>query len=162
MELWHPQSATRVDALITTSWDGREAILSLSTPGFDISSAAGGRDLFDALQQLRLRLEPLGWFPLCNGSRTDCYPSGMARDMGGARAVYELKMGKAGRFPLVGLFEPAPPDKVGTVSDQDAFFRKWLDGPKSQCRLSKLRAAVQTRGLGCPEGRDHDREDLWS
>jgi hypothetical protein len=52
--------------------------------------------------------------------------------MGGAHAVYELKMGKAGLFPLVGLFEPAPADKVGTVSDQGAYFRQWLDGPKSR------------------------------
>lgn len=50
----------------------------------------------------------------------------MARDMGGARAVYELTIGKPGRPPLVGLFEPAPPEKVGTVADQDAYNQRWL------------------------------------
>jgi hypothetical protein len=39
---------------------------------------------------IRLQLEPLGWFPLCNGARLDCYPSAMARDMGAGRAVYVL------------------------------------------------------------------------
>ncbi len=132
VDLWHPQSGTRADALITASWDGRDAGLSIAAPGLGMTLTARGRDLFDALQQLRMQLEPMGWFPLCNGSRTDCYPSGMARDMGGARAVYELQMGKAGRFPLVGLFEPAPPEKVGTVSEQDAYFKRWISGPKAR------------------------------
>jgi hypothetical protein len=55
----------------------------------------------------------------------------MARDMGGGRAVYELTMGKPGRFPLVGLFEPAPHEKVGTVAEQDAYYERWLKAPKS-------------------------------
>jgi hypothetical protein len=46
--------------------------------------------------------------------------------------VYELAIGKAGRFPLVGLLEPASPDKVGTVAEQDAYFRRWRDGPKNR------------------------------
>jgi hypothetical protein len=132
VELWHAQSAAKADALITSSWNGRDAALSLDAPDLGLALTAKGRDLFDALQQLRLQLEPLGWFPLCNGSRTDCYPSGMARDMGGASAVYELTIGKAGRFPLVGLFEPALPDEVGTVAEQDAYFKRWMDGPKSR------------------------------
>jgi len=48
-------------------------------------------DLFAALQDLRKKtLEPLGSIPLCNGARVDCYPSGMARDMGGGQVVYVL------------------------------------------------------------------------
>jgi hypothetical protein len=130
VDLWNPQSAAIAGALITSSWNGREAVLSLAVSNLDLALAVTGRDLFDALQKLRLQLEPLGWIPLCNGARTDCYPSGMARDMGGASSVYELTIGKAGRFPLVGLFEPAPSDKVGTVADQDAYFQQWLNGPK--------------------------------
>jgi hypothetical protein len=132
VDLWHQSSAVRAGALITSSWSGRNATLSLDAPDLSITLTAAGRDLFDALQQLRLQLEPLGWFPLCNGSRIDCYPSGMARDMGGASSLYELGIGKADRFPLVGLFEPAPPDKVGTVTEQDAYFGRWIRGPKSR------------------------------
>ena len=132
VDLWHALSAMRAGAPIRSSWNGRNATLSLDAPDLGITLTAAGRDLFDALQQLRLQLEPLGWFPLCNGSRIDCYPSGMARDMGGASSVYELEIGKAGRFPLVGLFEPAPPEQVGTVSEQDAYFGRWISGPKSR------------------------------
>ena len=50
----------------------------------------------------------------------------MARDMGGARSVYELTIGEAGRPGLVGLFEPAAAANVGTVADQDAYYRRWM------------------------------------
>ena len=104
--------------------------MSLTVPDLGMTMEIRGRDIFDALQQLRLKLEPLGWYPLCNGARVDCYPSGMARDMGGAQAVYVLTIGKSGRPPVVGTLEPAPRDSVGTVAEQDAYFRRWLDTPK--------------------------------
>lgn len=125
------ESGNTCAALISFGWDGRNAYLSVEVPGADISAQAEGRDLFDGLQQIRRELEPRGWYPLCNGARIDCYPSGMARDMGGGRAVYELTMGKPGRPPLVGLFEPAPPERVGAVADQDAYYSRWLDSLKS-------------------------------
>jgi hypothetical protein len=93
--------------LITSHWDGREAVLLLTGLDLDITLVARGRDIFDALQQLRLKLEPIGWYPLCNGARVDCYPSGMARDMGGAQAVYVLTIGKSGKPPLMGTLDPA-------------------------------------------------------
>jgi hypothetical protein len=116
--------------VITSHWDGREAVLLLTAPDLDITLEIRGRDVFDALQQLRLKLEPIGWYPLCNGARVDCYPSGMARDMGGAQAVYVLTIGKSGKPPVVGTLEPAARDNVGTVAEQDAYFRRWLDTPK--------------------------------
>jgi hypothetical protein len=130
VDMWNANSGVTCGALIIFRWDGRDAILSLDVPELDLSAEAHGRDLFDGLQQLRLQLEPLGWYPLCNGARIDCYPSGMARDMGGARAVYELTIGKPGRPPLVGLFEPAPAAKVGTVAEQDTYHQRWLTTPK--------------------------------
>jgi hypothetical protein len=105
-------------------------MLSLTVPDLGMTAEIRGRDIFDALQQLRLKLEPLGWYPLCNGARVDCYPSGMARDMGGAQAVYVLTIGKSGRPPVVGTLEPAPRGSVGTVAEQNAYFRRWLDTPK--------------------------------
>jgi hypothetical protein len=53
----------------------------------------------------------------------------MARDMGGGAGVYVLssKRHLGRRLPLVGTFEPAPKESVGTVDDQDAYFRTWLD-----------------------------------
>ncbi|HEX2322486.1 MAG TPA: hypothetical protein VHJ18_26195 [Streptosporangiaceae bacterium] len=89
---------------------------------------ADGPDLFDALQQLRLMLEPHGWTPLCNGARVDCYPPGTARDMGGGTMVYVLgrKPRRFRRLPLVAIFDPASKEAVGSVADQDAYFGRWL------------------------------------
>jgi hypothetical protein len=130
VDLWHKTSDAVSGGLITSHWDGREAVLLLTAPDLDITLEIRGRDIFDALQQLRLKLEPIGWYPLCNGARVDCYPSGMARDMGGAQAVYVLTIGKSGKPPLVGTLEPAARDNVGTVTEQDAYFRRWLDTTK--------------------------------
>ena len=129
-DLWNIKSGVTFGAMIAFRWDGRVAVLSLEAPELDLSAEASGRDLFDGLQQLRRHLGA-GWYPLCNGARIDCYPSGMARDMGGARAVYELTIGKAGRPPLVGLFEPAPAEKVGTVAEQNLYNLRWLATSKT-------------------------------
>jgi hypothetical protein len=33
---------------------------------------------------------------------------------------------------MVGLFEPAQADKVGTVAEQDAYYQRWIDARKSR------------------------------
>lgn len=129
VDLWNKRSGQIVGAIVSSEWDGVNARLSIEAPEVDLSLQADGPDLFAALQQLRKTLEPLGWVPLCNGARVDCYPSGMARDMGGGMDVYVLS---ARRFlrrrpPLVGTFDPAPKETVGSVDDQDAYFRRWLE-----------------------------------
>jgi hypothetical protein len=130
VDLWSQRSGKIVGAIITPRWDGVNAQLSIEAPDLELTLHADGPDLFAALQELRKTLEPLGWFPLCNGARVDCYPSGMARDMGGGAGVYVLsaKRHLRRRLPLVGTFEPAlKEESVGTVDDQDACFRTWLE-----------------------------------
>jgi hypothetical protein len=131
VELWNGLSDAVTEALITCRWDGRNAELSLGAPDAHLSLEATARDAFDALQRVRLQLEPLDWYPLCNGARVDCYPSGMARGMGGALTVYVLAVGRSARPPLVGLFEPAAREQVGPVADQDAHYERWIATPKS-------------------------------
>jgi hypothetical protein len=130
IDLWNQNSGEVVGVTINPGWDGRNAQLSVEAPELDLSFQADGPDLFAALQQLRKTMEPLGWFPLCNGARVDCYPSGMARDMGGGASVYVLSAKRhfRRRPPLVGTFEPAPKESVGTVADQEAYFTTWLEG----------------------------------
>jgi hypothetical protein len=128
VDLWSQRSGEIVGAIITPRWDSGNAQLSIEAQEIELTLQADGPDLFAALQQLRKSLEPLGWFPLCNGARVDCYPSGMARDMGGGTSVYMLsaKRHLGRRLPLVGTFEPAPKEAVGSVDDQDAYFERWL------------------------------------
>lgn len=124
--LWNRRTSSTSEASIACRWDQRMAVLSLTSASVDPMEAVGA-DMFEALQQLRLRLEPLDLYPLCNGARVDCYPSGMARDMGGGLRVYVLTIGQSERPPVVGTFDPADPGQVGTVAEQDAHYSRWLD-----------------------------------
>jgi hypothetical protein len=128
IDLWNEGSGETVSAVFGLEWDGVSARLSMEAAELGPALQADGRDLFDALQQLRKQaLEPLGWVPLCNGARVDCYPSGLMRDMGGGMDVYVLSGRRWLRLrrPLVGTFEPAPKESVGTVEDQDAYYERF-------------------------------------
>ncbi len=56
-------------------------------PGITLKSCDGGAwsadgdDIFEAMSRIRLQIEPLGYQLLCNGARTNAFPSGMSRDM---------------------------------------------------------------------------------
>jgi len=128
VQLWNRHSGEFVNGTFTPSWDGTSARLTLDVPDLGLHLHADGPDLFDTLQQLRLSLEPLGWTPLCNGARVDCYPSRMARDMGGGTMVYVLNHRPHWwrRLRLVGTFDRASKEFVGSVADQDAYFERFI------------------------------------
>ena len=87
-----------------------------------------GNDLFDCLCELRKTFQRNSWFILCNGVRIDSYPSGMSRDMGGAKKVYINKLGlRPERIDLVKIFDEAPLDNIGTVDEQIAYHKLWLE-----------------------------------
>lgn len=88
---------------------------------------ATDEDVFEALCKLRLRLEEEGCLLLCNAARKDAYPSRMSRQMSGGRKVYLLKPGVQGRREdLIDVFDAAPLDQVGTVTEQRLMFEDWL------------------------------------
>ena len=129
VDLWNRKTGEIIGAIISPQPDGRRYQLSVEVPELELSLQGDGPDLFAALQQLRKTMEPLGWFPLCNGARVDCYPSGMARDMGGGNSVYMLSARPSllrRRLPLVGTFDPAPKESVSSVAEQDAYYERWL------------------------------------
>jgi hypothetical protein len=74
-------------------------------------------DLFDALLELRRRLEADGRMLVCQGALPDVWPSGMSSQMSGGRIAYRL--GGDGRgLERVDVFDPADPDEVVCVADQ--------------------------------------------
>lgn len=88
---------------------------------------ATDEDVFEALCKLRFSLEEEGYLLLCNAARKDAYPSRMSRQMSGGRKVYLLKSGLQGRREdLVDVFDAAPLDHVGTVTEQRLMFEAWL------------------------------------
>lgn len=85
-----------------------------------------GPDLFEALVEIRRQLEPAGWRIAVQGARTDTYPSGMARDMGGGERVYVLRpRQQAKREDLVDTLEPADANLLATVDEQAKYFDSW-------------------------------------
>lgn len=90
---------------------------------------ASGRDYFEALASLRRQLEESGWLLAVQGARRDTYPSGMLRDMVGARRVYVLEAGRPmSRDQLVDIFADADPADAGTVEEQRDHFLAWRQG----------------------------------
>lgn len=84
-------------------------------------------DLFEALSLIRLEAEKHGYFILCNGARTDAYPSRMSRQMGEGGKLYVFKSGMpAQREDLVNIFGPAEFQQVGTVAAQRVAYDAWL------------------------------------
>lgn len=103
---------------------------------------ASGFDIFEALMNLRLELEPLGIQACLNGARRNAWSSFMQRDMGEGEVVYLLTPGNQGRAPHVWTLEPAPCSAVATVAQQLAFYDAWRaalpDPPARRFRRSAL------------------------
>jgi hypothetical protein len=88
-------------------------------------------DAFEALVQIRLRLEPAGYKLLCNAARRDVYPSAMSRQMSRGFSAYKLTLGRYAKMEdLVRVLDPAPPETIGTVAEQRAFFESYFNAKK--------------------------------
>jgi hypothetical protein len=84
-------------------------------------------DLFESLAELRAALERSGARLLCQGACRDVLPSPAARQSGGGRMAYRLRMGEpTRRDDLVDIFAPADPACLGSVAEQRAYARAWL------------------------------------
>jgi hypothetical protein len=95
--------------------------LSFEYPGGEITAEESG--YFEAMCQIRLKLEAVGWRPLCYGSSKCVYPSGMCRDMGRWLKAYKLRFGPpAGLDDLVGIFETGPDIEPSSVAKQRESF----------------------------------------
>lgn len=99
--------------------------LFFSGVGFQEREFSSG-DLFDALMLLRIELERMNVQLLCNGARRDVFPSGMCRDMGHGGSAYIMKLGRpALPTDLVDIFDYSEDPSLGSVSEQQDFYRKW-------------------------------------
>lgn len=127
VELLSTEDGLRLQAEVTYGRPSSASALEmrLSWPGG--VAHADGPDYFACLQHLRRQLEEHKLIPLCAGARVDCWASGMQRDMGLGRTVYELSAAPRGtRAPVLDLFEAASPELVGTVDDQLRWHQAWL------------------------------------
>src|SRR5262249_13668868 len=90
-----------------------------------------GHDAPDCLKLLRQEMERDGCLVLCAGARVDAYVSNMSRDMGLGTVYYILRMGQMfSKDETVKIFDPASPEIVGTIEQQDQYFARWRESLK--------------------------------
>lgn len=91
-----------------------------------------GHNLFAALVLLRSYLEKQDIYLLCSGARIDVYPSGMLASMSNGRLAYISKIVKHGeQLDEVDIFSLADLSEIGSVADQKAFHKRWIDDIKA-------------------------------
>jgi hypothetical protein len=111
--------------LEVTEYEDGGFFLSLESPATEVWDARGW-NAWDAMRTLRAMVEPLGYRLCCNGARRDAYVSRMLISMADGELVYLLHRWRSPRRrDLVGIFSYAPPEKIGTIADQDRYFERW-------------------------------------
>jgi len=86
-----------------------------------------GDDLFDCLREIAGELRTHGARICCNGMRRDVRPSPMARESGGAKFVYQFKIGEpADPRSVLPLLGEAPCESTVSPEEQDAFYERWV------------------------------------
>lgn len=101
--------------------------LSFSHPELETHQVQGV-DIFECMFTLREILhEQHDIYLLCAGSRIDTYSAGAARNMSGGRILFIYTFGKCPtRADEVRIFDPASPDRVGSVEEQVRYHDEWL------------------------------------
>jgi hypothetical protein len=104
--------------------------LRLSSPN-GLESAVSDANIFAALRSMRSQLSPRGITICCNGARVDVRPSGLSASHG-AWMVYVLHMWRPSTVrDLVPIFNYAPPGKIGSVEEQDAYWGRHVKNRKN-------------------------------
>ena len=90
-------------------------------------------DYFEALRQVRLRLEEEKLIPFCYGASLNVFPSGMCRDMSAGMKAYRMTIGKHAdpKKDLVGIFEEGQDVIPATVARQKEYFDEWLKSKRA-------------------------------
>ena len=108
-------------------WDGPRAICDLSLHFDGTVMTASSSDYFEALRDLRRRLDAIGLRPSIYGASRNVWPSGMCRDMGLGCTAYRMTLGRpALQADLVSIFDTGPDVEPVGVDEQRAFFDAWL------------------------------------
>ena len=104
----------------------RQGVCSLSVVDMGRHYICASSNFFDALKAIRTILEAQGILVLCNGSRKDVWPSKTSREVDSGLVAYVCKPGEPAT-EQVGIFDSLADTCYGTVSEQEACARQWLE-----------------------------------
>ncbi|BBC33296.1 hypothetical protein SGFS_045900 [Streptomyces graminofaciens] len=122
--------------------DGREAIWKMLIEGDGpwhlslqsangVESTAFGNNVFEALRSIRTQLFPRRIIICCNGARANVRPSALSASHG-AWMIYTLHMWRPSTVrDLAPTLSYAPPSKIGSVEEQDAYWERHLRNRKN-------------------------------
>lgn len=123
----------RLPGAITTVYGDGNVAVGLSCDGVNTSGSA--KTTFEAFVEARRGIETYDLCPVCYGASENCYPSPMALSMGYAERIYKLTPGMPGRIrDLVMIFDAGEDVHPSSVADQELYYQRWLDSPKSGSR----------------------------
>jgi hypothetical protein len=121
------------EAEVSYHVENRRCLLQLRLGTSELSGE--GPDYFEALCEVRRKLEAQGLLVNTYGGSRNLVLSGMCRDMSSGLSGYRISLGKRpSRFDLVRIFDTGPDVEAVTVDEQRAFGREWHRsiGVKSQ------------------------------
>lgn len=105
---------------------GQEYRVTVSIDG--VAHQGSGADAFAALGEARASFEPQGWLLGIKGCSPYFRMSGMLRDMGGGKFMYDMSShDAAGRPTTVSTFSAAPLEELATIESQLAHWRSAQD-----------------------------------
>jgi hypothetical protein len=93
-------------------------------------------DFFDALVQLRRRLEKEDLLPVCYGASRNVYPADLARTLAHGLMAQRWTPGGKGREDLVFIFHTGPDVQPVTVAEQREFRRCWVAAREMPCPVA--------------------------
>ena len=103
---------------------GGSCKLTLEWNGETLSATSS--DFFDALVQIRRRLEKNQILPVCYGASRNVYPTDLSRAMAHGLMVPRWEQGKRTPADLVFLFHAGPDVVPVTVSEQRETHQRWV------------------------------------
>lgn len=113
--------------VLTATLRSEKCLITFAYRGRTIETEA--TDFFEALCNIRVRLEGDGLMPFCYGSSLNVFPSAMGRYMGLGLKACLLTIGKHAA-DLVEIFDDGPDVVPVSVARQREFFNEWLRGPR--------------------------------
>jgi len=97
------------------------------TLAFDQTNlSAISSDFFDALVQIRRRLEKQGLVPFCYGASRLVYPSDMSRTVANGLMAMRYESGQRCKEELVFIFHSGPDVEACSVAEQREFRQRWI------------------------------------
>jgi hypothetical protein len=127
IKLLGPESAL-LDGIVRLDDLGGSSKLTLTFG--DRTLTATSSDFFDALVQLRRRLEKEGLLPVCYGASRHVYPTALARAAAHGLMAMRWTPGKRRADDLVFIFHTGPDVEPATVAEQREFYQSCVAAPE--------------------------------